>query len=157
MLNPKYIDYITGAIRANPNCDAWNATGPIEKLDEIDRHSFVKCAIAPDQRILYCFRRSPSYASFEQQQNYIRKILGIIAFRRDFLDRLVKLVPARTEQLESIEQMRIIENGYTISSVPFHESLPSVNEPEEAQTVIEYIKKNSEQQCLLETTTGVII
>lgn len=157
LLKPTYIDDVITTIGKNPNSDAWNATGPLERLDDLDRHSFVKCAIAPDQRVLYCFRRSPSCASFEQQQNYIRKILGIIAFRRGFLDKLVKLLPARTEQLEQIEQMRIIENGYTMHSVPFRESLPSVNEPEEAEIVIEYIKKNPEQQRLLETTTGVKI
>lgn len=157
LLNPKYIDDMASAIRANPNHDAWNATGPIEKLADLDRHSFVKCSIAPDGRILYCFRRSPSFASPEQQQIYIRKILGIIAFRRDFLDQLVKLPPARTERVESIEQLRIIENGYSMYSVPFSESLPSVNEPEEAQIIIEYIKKNSEQKRLLEVTTGVKI
>ena len=157
LLNPKYIDDIADAIRTNPNCDAWNATGPIEKPDDIDRHSFVKCAIATDERILYCFRRSPSCASFEQQQSYIRKVLGIIAFRRNFLEKLAKLSPARIEQLEFIEQMRIIENGYTIYSVPFSESLPSVNELDEAEVVLEYIKKNSEQKRLLETTTGVKI
>ena len=41
--------------------------------------------------------------------------------------------------------------------VPLAESLPSVNEPEETQTVIEYIKKSTEQQRLLEITTGVKI
>ena len=157
LLNPRYIDAIASAIAENPNGDAWNGTGPLENPDDVDRHSFVKCAVASDQRIMYCFRRSPSYAKFEQQKKYIRKILGIIAFRKDFLNQLTKLSPARTEQSEFIEQMRVIENGYTLLSVPFSESLPSVNEPEEAEFVIKYIKNNPEQQQLLKITTGVKI
>lgn len=157
LMKPSYVDDMAAAIAANPNGDAWNGTGPLETPEDADRHSFVKCATAPDDRILYCFRRGPSYAEFSDQQDYIRKILGVIAFRKDFLNELVALPPARTEVLESIEQMRIIENGYSMQSVPFNESLPSVNEPSEAQIVIDYIKSNPEQQKLLHQTFGISI
>lgn len=157
LMKPSYVDDMAAAIAANPNGDAWNGTGPLETPEDTDRHSFVKCATAPDGRILYCFRRGPSYAEFSDQQNYIRKILGVIAFRKGFLNELVALPPARTEVLESIEQMRIIENGYSIQSVPFNESLPSVNEPSEANIVIDYIKNNPEQQELLQQTFRVSI
>lgn len=155
LLKPSYVDDMANAISSNPDGDAWNGTGPLENAEDADRHSFVKCATAPDGRILYCFRRSPSYAEFPQQQDYIRKILGVIAFRKDFLHDLVKLPSARTEQYESIEQMRIIENGFTMQSVPFHESLPSVNEPEDAAIVIDYIKQDQKQKVLLKQTTGI--
>ena len=45
--------------------------------------------------------------------------------------------------------MRIIENGYLMTSVPVSPSLPSVNEPEEANIIIDYIKNNKEQKELL--------
>lgn len=157
LLMPSYIDAMADAITANPNGDAWNGTGPLESPEDADRHSFVKCATAPDGRILYCFRRGPSYAEFAQQQEYIRKILGVIAFRKSFLEALVELPAARTEQFESIEQMRIIEHGFTMQSVPFDESLPSVNEPSEADIVVDYIKQHPEQQALLKQTIGVEI
>ena len=104
---------------------------------------------------MYCFRRNPSYAEWCDQQDYIRKILGIIAYRKDFLNALVELPPARTEISESIEQMRIIENGFAMQSVPFNESLPSVNEPSEVDIVMDYIAKNPIQQQLLEQTLGI--
>jgi 3-deoxy-manno-octulosonate cytidylyltransferase (CMP-KDO synthetase) len=157
LLLPSQIDTMADAIAANPAGDAWNGTGPLESPKDADRHSFVKCATAPDGRILYCFRRSPSYAEFAQQQEYIRKILGVIAFRKNFLEELVKLPAARTEQFESIEQMRIIEHGFTMQSVAFVESLPSVNEPAEADIVFDYIKQHPEQQTLLKLTIGVDI
>ena len=157
LLMPSYIDAMADAIATNPDGDAWNGTGPLEAPEDADRHSFVKCATGANGRILYCFRRGPSYAEFAQQQEYIRKILGVIAFRKSFLEELVKLPPARTEQFESIEQMRIIEHGFTMQSVPFDESLPSVNEPAEAEIVIDYIKQHPEQQALLKQTIGVDI
>ena len=155
LLLPSYVDTVIDAITHNPDGDAWNGTGPIEKIEEVDRHSFVKCAVAPDDHIMYCFRRGPSHASIEQQQIYMRKILGIIAFRKEFLQELVRCAPARTEISESIEQMRIIENGHRLMSVPFAESLPSVNEPDEADIVVEYIRNNSSQRALLFQTFGI--
>ena len=114
---------------------------------------FVKCATTNTGRIIYCFRRSPSCAPIKDQQRYIRKILGLIAFRKSFLKELVKLPQAQTEVIESIEQMRIIENNYNLTSVPFKESLPSVNEPEEADIVIKYLLNNPTQKKLLEKTS----
>ena len=155
LLLPSYVDSVIDAIAKEPTGDAWNGTGPIETIEEVDRHSFVKCAVAPDDHIMYCFRRGPSHAPIEKQQTYTRKILGIIAFRKDFLQRLVQFAPARTEVSESIEQMRIIEHGYRLTSVPFEESLPSVNEPDEVDIVIEYMKNREIQKRILSETFGI--
>ena len=77
--------------------------------------------------------------------------MGLIAFRKDFLETIVEMPVSRIEKYEFIEQMRIIENGYTMTSVPVYPSLPSVNEPEEAGEVNRYIEGNAEQKALLQT------
>lgn len=157
LLLPTFVDMIADAIAANPKGDAWNGTGPIDDPDELDRHSFVKCAVNQQDQIMYCFRRSPSHADFEAQKKYIRKILGIIAYRKAFLEHLVTLPQAQTEIYESIEQMRIIENGSLLQSVTLSESLPSVNEPHEADIVLDYIQANDVQRDLVKKTFGVEI
>jgi 3-deoxy-manno-octulosonate cytidylyltransferase (CMP-KDO synthetase) len=154
LLLPRHLDVFAEAIAATPSLDAWNATGPIEQPDELDRHSFVKCAVSKTGRVLYCFRRSPGYSAFEKQQTFIRKILGIIAYRRDFLLELTKLPPATIEQAEFIEQMRILENGFGLRSVPVEPSLPSINEPHEADVVLKYLQDNAEQRELLTRVLG---
>ena len=65
------------------------------------------------------------------------------------MKKLVKLSPTPTEISESIEQMRIIENGYNIKSIPFELSQPSVNKPDEIKDVIKYFKNNYDQQLIL--------
>ena len=150
LLLPRHVDIFAKKIAAEPEGDAWNATGPIEHEEELDRHSFVKCAVSLTGRILYCFRRTPCYSAFEVQQSFVRKILGIIAYRKDFLLRLTTLPASPIEQAEFIEQMRIIDNGYGLRSIPVSPSLPSVNEPEEAGIVLDYIQNNAEQRALLE-------
>jgi 3-deoxy-manno-octulosonate cytidylyltransferase (CMP-KDO synthetase) len=149
LLLPDHVNQLVEAIRRNPEGASWNATGPIELEEELDRHSFVKCAVSESNRIIFCFRRSPAFSDFDKKQTFIRKILGLIAFRKDFLETIVEMPISRIEKYEFIEQMRIIENGYTMTSVPVYPSLPSVNEPEEANIVLEYINNIPEQSKLL--------
>jgi 3-deoxy-manno-octulosonate cytidylyltransferase (CMP-KDO synthetase) len=149
LILPRHIDLISNEIANSQNISVWNATGPLESINDLERNSFVKCSVI-ENNILYCFRKSPSFKDFESQKIYIRKVLGIIAFKKDFLNQLVKLKPSLIEKIESIEQMRIIENGYSIKSIPLESSQPSINEPDELTEVLNYIKSNTEQQMLLE-------
>lgn len=149
LLLPRHLSSLVEAIKNDPKGDSWNATGPILSNDELDRHSYVKCAIGKNDRIIHFFRRSPCYSEFHKQQEFIRKILGIIAYRKDFLLELTALPESKIEQYEFIEQMRIIENGHSIKSVPVEPSLPSVNEPSEAEIITTYILKNPDQMDLL--------
>lgn len=154
LLLPRHIDIFAQAIATEPEGLAWNATGPLDHEEELDRHSFVKCAVSGADRILYCFRRTPCYSTFDVQQSFVRKILGIIAYQKEFLLQLTMLSASPIEQAEFIEQMRIIENGYNLRSIPVSPSLPSVNEPDEAVVVLNYIRHNAEQRELLKRILG---
>lgn len=150
LLLPQHMGLFSSAISMQPDGDAWNATGPIESEDELDRHSFVKCAVSMNGRIMYCFRRSPCFSPFDAQKTFVRKMLGLIAYRKDFLMRLTSFPASPIERAESIEQMRMIENAFNIWSVNVSPSLPSVNEPDEAEVVLDYLRSNAEQKTLLE-------
>lgn len=151
LLLPNHVNSLIMAVQSEPHVDSWNATGSIYSQKELDRNSYVKCSVASDGKILYCFRRSPSHAKLEVQQKYIQKMFGLIAYRKDFVIHISSLSQSLIEATESIEQMRILENGYTLKSVHVEPSLPSVNEPYEADLVLDYIEANPDQQALLET------
>ncbi len=42
------------------------------------------------------------------------KHLGLYAYKADLIERFAKLPPGRHEQIEKLEQLRVIENGYEI-------------------------------------------
>ena len=150
LLRPEHVESMIEGMRADDEAVAWNVTGPIDEPSELDRHSFVKCIVGAEDRILFCFRRSPCFSSFDVQRRFTRKILGIIGYSKTFLEKLVVDPPSRVETAEFIEQMRIIENGHCIRSVPVAESLPSVNEPREEQEVLEQLKADRRQKSLLD-------
>ena len=74
-----------------------------------------------------------------------------MAFRKEFLLKLVQLEESRLEKIEFVEQFRIIENGFDIYSVPFSESLPSVNEPEEAKIIMDLLQENKPEYSFKKT------
>ena len=150
LLLPRHMDVLAKTIISNPDGDAWNATGAIENEDELDRHSFVKCVLSSSGRIMYCFRRTPCYSDFMVQRSFVRKILGVIAYRKEFMLKLNELPVSPIESAEFIEQMRILDYGYRLQSVSVNPSLPSINEANEVDVVMDYITHNKEQQTLLD-------
>jgi 3-deoxy-manno-octulosonate cytidylyltransferase (CMP-KDO synthetase) len=155
LLLPRHVGRLIDDIKANPKSDAWNVTAPIGHQSELDRHSFVKCVVSAHQQVMFCCRRTPFFSDFSEQKLFVRKILGIMAYRREVLSEVVLLPPALVEKAESIEQMRVIENGYIMRSVPVEESLPSVNEPHEAEAVENYLTSNPAQAELLQAIIGM--
>ena len=151
LLLPRHVEVLAQAVIAEPEVLTWNLVGALESQDELDRHSCVKCAISAPHQILYCFRRSPNFSDFETQKSFVRKMLGIIAYRKDFLLELTGLPVSPIEKAESIEQMRILENGFGLSYVEVAPALPSINEPGELQEVLDCLSADSEQQELLKS------
>ena len=155
LLLPRHVEKVIENMRSMPNDVAWNATGPISCSDELDRHSFVKAAIAPTGRVIHCFRRSPYYSNFDTQCKFVRKILGIIAYRKEFLIGINLLSPTPIEKAEYIEQMRILESSFKLISVNVEPSLPSVNECNEVQLVLACLEDDFEQNKLLRLILGM--
>jgi 3-deoxy-manno-octulosonate cytidylyltransferase (CMP-KDO synthetase) len=154
LMLPRHLEGLAAAMRSEPEVGAWNLVARLDSPDETDRHSFVKCAITPPHRIMYCFRRSPCYSDFPTQTRFIRKLLGILAYRKDFLLQLTALPLAPVEAAESIEQMRILENGFALDYVEVAPSLPSINEPHELDEVLALLRDNPEQRDLLSSVTS---
>lgn len=76
----------------------------------LDRHGFA----------LY-FSRSPiPYLRNSSNRPLLYKHIGIYAFKRDFLERFVAMPKSRLEEMESLEQLRVLENGFRIRVLTTH-------------------------------------
>jgi len=146
---PRHVADLICAATDSPRVDAWNVVAALDSEDELDKSSFVKCAINSKNKILYCFRRTPHFSNFNIQRKFVRKLLGMIVYRKDFLLELNNLPVSLIEDSESIEQMRIIESGYEFRCVEVTPSLPSINVPDEVQIVLDLLEVDKEQQVLL--------
>jgi 3-deoxy-manno-octulosonate cytidylyltransferase (CMP-KDO synthetase) len=57
--------------------------------------------------------------------------IGLYAYRRDFLLRLAELPPARIEQIEKLEQLRVLDAGYEIGVGVVDEPTRGIDTPED--------------------------
>jgi len=58
--------------------------------------------------------------------------LGLYAYRAEFLEKFVTLPPGRLEQIEKLEQLRALENGYPIALGVTTDPTIGVDTPEDA-------------------------
>lgn len=61
------------------------------------------------------------------------KHLGLYAYRADFLEKFAKLPPGQLEQIEKLEQLRVLENGYPIAIDVTEDPTIGVDTPEDAK------------------------
>ena len=67
-------------------------------------------------------------------QYYLRH-LGLYAYRQNFLQTFVTLPPGKLERIERLEQLRALENGYSIGVVRVKEAPLEVDTPEDLDAV----------------------
>ena len=82
--------------------------------EEIANPNAVKVVTALDGRALYFSRASIPFDRDAAGFTGYRKHLGIYAYRRAALERFAALPPSPLEQLERLEQLRLLENGIAI-------------------------------------------
>lgn len=73
----------------------------------------VKVVTAPDGRALYFSRAAIPFNRDGQPATYW-KHLGLYAYRKEALARFAALPPGQLEQIERLEQLRLLENGLDI-------------------------------------------
>lgn len=104
----------------------------------IDSPNFVKVVLDKNSHALY-FSRSVIPFPRDPYNTYL-KHLGLYAFRSDFLYKYVSLSQTPLELAEKLEQLRILERGYTIKVVVGSYPTLEVNTPEEFEGVKQLIE-----------------
>ena len=106
----------------NPNIDIATLATPIygeQATEDIHNPNIVKVAISSCSTALYFSRsaiphlRNKEVKEWASHHTFYRHV-GIYAFRSDVLQRIVNIPPSPLECAESLEQLRWLENGYTI-------------------------------------------
>jgi 3-deoxy-manno-octulosonate cytidylyltransferase (CMP-KDO synthetase) len=64
--------------------------------------------------------------------NPCHRHLGLYAYKADLLERFAKLPVGRLEQIEKLEQLRVLENGYDIAVGFTADPTIGVDTPEDA-------------------------
>jgi 3-deoxy-manno-octulosonate cytidylyltransferase (CMP-KDO synthetase) len=108
-------------------------------LNDIERladPNVVKVVVDNDNFALY-FSRSPIpfHRDGKESGSNWKKHIGLYAFRRNFLLKYAAMEPTKLEQLEKLEQLRALENGYKIKMVEVEDHSIGVDTPEDFEMV----------------------
>ncbi len=140
-LEPSVIDTLVDRVLQTP--DALVATPITKILDEEDvlLPGVVKCVFDSLGRALYFSRAPIPFSKNGTKNNYYRH-LGVYCFRREFLEKYTAMSIARLQEIEDLEQLKILEAGY-----PIHVSLVEtqgigVDTPEDLRKVEELLCAN---------------
>lgn len=87
----------------------------VSSLEEIENNHIVKVVFSVFHKALY-FSRAAIPFPRNRYENYYKHI-GIYAYRAEVLKKIIRLEQTPLEMAESLEQLRWLENGFTIHVV----------------------------------------
>lgn len=148
LILPDQIDHFIGQMNIKSEFKMWNAITSLKSKDDLDDTSQVKCSII-NGNIIYFYRKSPSNKSFQEQKKYIKKVLGLIGFKKSFLREFTNSNSTLIEKIESIEQMRTIEIGERVCPIELEKNFPSINEEKDFYQVLQVLEKSNLQKEIL--------
>ncbi len=141
LMDPALIDRLT-EVMVSGDWDMATAATPIESEEVLNNQSVVKAVFARDGQALY-FSRAPiphvRNAGTDAAGAHWRH-LGIYAYRRDYLLKLVAEPPCALENLEKLEQLRALHIGCRMNILQTDEVGIGVDTPEDVEKVERILK-----------------
>ncbi|MES2131261.1 MAG: 3-deoxy-manno-octulosonate cytidylyltransferase [Bacteroidota bacterium] len=114
---------------------------PVDSHEVLFDPGEVKITLNKDMEALYFSRmvipfiKGKPESEWHKHHPYFRHV-GMYAYRRDVLEEITKLAPSPLENAESLEQLRWLENGFTVQCVVTDFDSHCVDTPEDIEKVI---------------------
>ncbi len=145
LVDPGLIDRLAGVMIDNPDWDMGTAAAPITDLDDLHAPAVVKVVTGAEGQALYFSRAPIPYArdGFPPDPSAIyRRHIGIYAYRRAFLERIVAAPPTVLEETEKLEQLRALALGARMIVIDTDDIGIGVDTPEDVVKVEALLKGN---------------
>jgi 3-deoxy-manno-octulosonate cytidylyltransferase (CMP-KDO synthetase) len=141
-ISAEAIDQVVELLAQNPAAVMSTLSTPIRERDKLDDPSCVKVVFDGQQRALYFSRsviphpRTWSDDLLTAEPPHFHQHLGLYAYRRDFLLQIATLPRPAIEQLESLEQLRVLHAGHTILVGSINEPSIGIDTPSDYQQFV---------------------
>ena len=114
LMNPRNVGLVARALRSNKKADVVTLRVPIRDKATLSDPGCVKVITAPDDRAVYFSRSVIPFDRDPTGKTAYYKHLGLYGYRRDVLLKIVRLPVSPLEKAEKLEQLRFLENGFSI-------------------------------------------
>jgi 3-deoxy-manno-octulosonate cytidylyltransferase (CMP-KDO synthetase) len=100
--------------------------------EDFSNPNVVKAVVASETgRCLYFSRQSLPFNRDQQAEHRWHQHIGVYSYRPQALSQFVKLPASRLENLEKLEQLRALENNFSIGALTIGQELIGVDTPED--------------------------
>ena len=156
LIEPATIDAAIEPLLENSEIQISTTSEPITSLADVFNPSVVKVVTDTNGFALY-FSRSPipylrgsATATLEQLLakdpsllRHYRKHSGLYVYRNEFLQKFARMLPSSLELLESLEQLRALENGFRIRVVKVAHRSTGVDTLQDYEQVKRFIEEKN--------------
>lgn len=143
LIDPAVIDELAELFITRENLTMATVGSPLLE-EEYDEPSAVKVVVNQKGEALYFSRSLIPYPRNPFVTPALKHV-GIYGYGREFLLTYAKLTPTPLEQTESLEQLRALENGYTIAVIKTDKRFVGVDTPDDLARVNEIFRSSLEQ------------
>jgi len=147
-ISPFDIDRVALILMEDSEVDMGTLVKEIRLDTELTDPNTVKVVTDKNSRALYFSRSAiPFCRDKKNASEWIKgykylKHIGIYSYRREFLIKLSEIGPSSLERTEKLEQLRVLENGFTIKVAETDNEPLSVDTPEDLCRAREYLDVN---------------
>ncbi len=150
-IDPHMIDELTEIMLQRPKVNMATLAKKMQKED-MRFPSVVKTVFDKNGRALFFSRALIPYP-FRREKLVVYEHIGLYAYQMDFLQMIAALPLGNLEQVESLEQLRVLENGYDITVVETNCAnadfsgfgVDTQSELEKAERLLSKLPKNSKK------------
>lgn len=132
---PEQIESVAGCFR-EARTEISTLVKPITDIRDLVNPNVVKVVVNRNGDALYFSRQPIPFYRGAGQEDWIKshtyyKHIGIYAFRSQVLELIVNLTPSPLEKAESLEQLRWIENGFSVVTAVTDIETIAIDTPED--------------------------
>jgi len=140
MIKHEMIDDITKSLLDDKDLNVVTLKKELTDKDEIADPNIVKVVVDKDNFAIYFSRSVIPYPESTKDLVFYKHI-GIYGYRRNFLSIFDKLEVSSLEQVEKLEQLRILGNGFKIKVIDTKYETIGVDTKKDLEKLIQIFKK----------------
>jgi 3-deoxy-manno-octulosonate cytidylyltransferase (CMP-KDO synthetase) len=146
-INPKQIDELASVLK-DGTTELATQMIPVDSYEMLADEGEVKIVLNSNNEALYFSRAIIPYIKnadkkeWHKHFQYYRHV-GMYAYRSDVLEKITKLPVSSLEKVESLEQLRWVENGFKIKCVPTAFDSHCIDTPEDLEKMLKVMESNN--------------
>lgn len=140
-IQPEQIDRTLSPLIKNTQAQIATLAKQIDESGKLFNPNVVKVVFSHKGQAMYFSRNPIPYVRDRAPEGWLAagpfyKHIGLYAFRRDILQDVARLSPTRLEQMEGLEQLRWLENGYAIEVTITELETIGIDRPEDLKDIV---------------------